>query len=210
MPSFAAQFANNLNLSHPALLVLLFAINAVGEAGVPFPLVMQIVLVFAGYRITQGNPLSVVPLLCIAVLGSLSGANAIYWMSRYAGGRLVTGPKRWGIFKQHWLERAQAVAEKQGIMGITMARLIPGLHPPLSVASGALKVPWARFTAAVGLSEIIWIAPMVTIGVVAGHTARSLDWTTNTYPKAVALIVAVMVLYFALRFIWRRLRPRLS
>ena len=170
---------------------------------------MQAVLVFAGYRMTQGTPLSVVPLLCVAVLGSLSGANAIYWMSRFAGGRLLTGPSRWGIFKHRWLLRAQTIAEKQGSVAIATGRLIPGLLMPVSVAAGALKVPWARFTAGVGLSELIWVAPLVAIGVIAGHTARSLDWTTKTYPKAIALIALVVGLYFIARFFWHRLRPHL-
>ncbi len=210
MPSFASEFINNLNVSHPALLFLLFALNAAGEAGVPFPLVMQAVLVFAGYRMTQGDPFSVVPLLCVAVLGSLGGASALYWISRLAGGRLLSGSGRWGIFKHRWLQRAQAMVEKQGVGAITMARLIPGLHVAVSVASGALKVPWGRFTAAVFLSEVIGVAPHVVIGIIAGRTARSLDWTTNAYPKAVALVVVMIGLYFAFRFFWRRLRPRLS
>ncbi len=207
MPSFASEFVNNLNVSHPAFLLLLFALNAVGEAGVPFPLVMQAVLVFAGYRMTQGNPLLVVPLLCLAVLGSLSGANAIYWMSRYAGGRLLAGLSHWRIFRHRWVQRAEAVAEKQGVMAITMARLIPGLLMPVSVASGALKVPWVRFAAAVFISEIVWVAPLVGIGIIAGYTAHSLDWTTNTYPKAIAMIAVVIALYFAIRFFCRQLRP---
>ncbi|MSQ22280.1 MAG: hypothetical protein EXR53_03100 [Dehalococcoidia bacterium] len=205
MPSFVTNIANNLNVSHPVFLLLFFALNAVGEAGVPFPLVMQAVLVFAGYRMTQVNPLLVVPLLCVAVLGSISGANAIYWMSRLSGGRLLSNPSLKGIFKHRWFQRAQAMAEKQGLGAITITRLIPGMSLPVSVGSGALKVPWTRFTVGVGLSEIIWVMPLVGIGVVAGHTAHGLDWTTNIYPKATALIVVVIGLYFAVRFFRRRL-----
>ncbi|MDO8750002.1 MAG: DedA family protein [Dehalococcoidia bacterium] len=206
MLSFATNVANDLNVSHPAFLLLVFAITALGEAGIPFPLIMQGLLVFTGYKMTQENPLSTVPLLGVALLGSVSGANAIYWVSRFAGGRLFANPRLSGIFKHRWLLRAQGIAEKQRPWAIATGRLIPGMLTPVSVASGAMKVPWTRFIVGVGLSEIIWVTPLVAIGVVAGHTARSLDWTLSTYPKAITLIVVVIGLYFVARFLWRRLR----
>ncbi|MBI4298619.1 MAG: VTT domain-containing protein [Chloroflexi bacterium] len=176
----------------------------------PFPLVMQGLLVFAGYQMTQGDSLSVVPLLCVAFLGSVSGSNAIYWASRFAGGRLFMSPRFRGIFKHRWLLRAQGIAEKQRPLAIATGRLLPGMLIPVSIAAGVLKVPWSRFTVGVALSEIIWVVPLVVIGVVAGHTARGLDWTTNTYPKAITLIVVAIGLYFVARLLWSRLRTHFS
>jgi membrane protein DedA with SNARE-associated domain len=202
----AGVIVNAVDSGRPLVLGAVFAVNALGEMGIPFPFVMQVALFLAGYQLATGNALGACLLMTAALLGSISGATLLYWASRFLGVNLLRLGSRFTWLHRRRIAEAGTKLKATNALAIALGRLVPGLLAPVSFVAGTTRIPWPRFMAAVGLSELLWIGPLVALGIAAGLTGHQLESALKSYSKLMALGIAVVASFVVGRFVWRRFR----
>ncbi|MBI4340503.1 MAG: VTT domain-containing protein [Chloroflexi bacterium] len=197
------QIFSHISYDSPHFPALVFLINLLGETGVPFPLVMEGVLLFAGYTLAQGHLAVGLLILAVSLTGSCTGANSLYWASRVAGKPLVV--RVWDAvrLKRSWLHSAETRLSRATPLEIGVARLTPGLALPLSLTSGVLRVPWLKFTLGVALSELVWLGFFGAVGFAVGVAPVDVSPLIVYFPRVVfALVIGLGVVKLG-RLAWQ-------
>ena len=127
------------------------------------PLVLVLAIVAATFVLEDAATITVALLagamvvdgrlaLAAATAGTVLGDLALYAVARWAGDRrLVRG----------WLARPAVAPVLDWMRGralplVVLARFTPGLRLPVYVGAGAIRMPFAPFALAVGLSSLVW------------------------------------------------------
>jgi len=182
----------------PSVLIFLILFTFLGEFGAPFPLVLESVLIFVGYRLSHGE-IWFLSALFYSGAGSVLGALSVFFLSRFFGQVLLFGlfpfikKKSGDVF-----EMSQKVGIL-GVFGITLARLTPGLLVPTSIASGIAGVPFAKFLPAVLLSELVWYVIFLTLGAFLGKAALRFTFHLSVLFRILFLVAAVLLLFLFLK-----------
>lgn len=188
-----AQALLGLVLGHPYL--ALFALVLIEEAGVPLPISGDLLLVYAGYLVGQGQ---VQPFVIFGiVLGAVViGAMLPYSLARAGGLRLV---RRFGHLV-HFSERRSARVEgwlaRYHGRAIVLGRQVPGGRVPTSVMSGLFRVPFLRFLIFTGLGAAVWACLLLTLGAQFGEKIVAL--AAAPYLPGLALAAAGALALFVL------------
>ncbi len=130
-------------------------------------------LFVAGYATVAGNSLHLdlplAPLLVVAPLGAILGAQVGHEIGRRAGPRLFRRPEsRW--FRPEYVERTAAVLERFGAgRAVVVARFIPIVRTFLNPMVGAVQVPAARFAVWNVAGGLVWTVGLVLLGRYVGN-----------------------------------------
>ena len=213
--------------SAPVLLALL-GVAALTEVGFPFPFLMDGVLFYTGYITT--HVLVRIGLIMLALFtGRVIGASAIYWLARLAGNSFLGWlGRRWPkiltnldqLKKKLGLRPAGAVAAVRVAVRVVafdvlrmalrvpgtvaLARLTPGLLTGVSVASGAIAMPYWQFVLGILFASLVADGALILSGVVAGLGVQFLGITPSPWVFAIGLIVVVALMVLIPRFVLRR------
>ena len=185
------------------LLTVLFAVNCLGEVGIPIPLVFAGVLLFVGFLIAQGFIAEGASVLAVSIVGSVAGSVALYAIARWVGAdALVRLAARMRLGR--WVRiPTDGQHPAPGFLTVIQSRLVPGLALPTSVAAGLTKASLRSFTWGVVISEAIAITPIVAIGFALGSTAGNASQLASRVPL---ILGGLAVALLAGRFAWRRRR----
>lgn len=124
-------------------------------------------------------------------VGGVAGDSVSYWIGRRFGARLyfrVFGSER-DRERYGWAE------EKLGEHGswvIPAARFVPGGRTAITLASGAVHVPWRSFLAADAAGVAIWAALYTALGYVGGETFEEKTWAAFAISLAAGALVALV------------------
>ena len=123
-------------------------LTLLGSACIPIP--SEVVLLFggalasAGFATTAlhhpGAELSLVPVMAVALAGSMIGSWLAYGIG-YAGGRPLVD--RWGrylLLRPHEVERAHAWFERHGEAAVFFSRMIPLARAFISLPAGVARM----------------------------------------------------------------------
>jgi uncharacterized membrane protein YdjX (TVP38/TMEM64 family) len=105
------------------------------------PIPSSVVGVMLGARLGLG-----LGFVC-TLAGLLAGHAAGYWLGRLA-------PARWGA----------ALPSAPTVVGIALTRPVPVLAEAVTLAAGALRVPWPRFALATLLGDAVYAAALAASG----------------------------------------------
>ncbi len=172
------------------------------EAGFPLPLPGDVMVMFAGYQVSQEALAWWQALLgCIAVVAG--GSSVLYWTARRFGAQLL---ERWGERVHCPPSRIEAVRpymERYGALAIIFGRHVPGLRVPITLFAGILKFPYPIFVLSVALSTAGWAALFLYVGFRLGPGVHVL-----THPHARIWIAAALVAVgLGAGLLWWRHRP---
>ncbi len=134
--------------------------------------------------------LAVLIIFIAAVLGDSVG---------YAFGRKV-GPRIFNkqdarLFKQEYVQRAQAFYEKHGGKTIIIARFVPIVRTFAPIVAGAGKMEYRRFLAFNVIGAFLWAAGLTYIGYFLGHTFEQMGIEIDhILLPIIALIIFISIL----------------
>ncbi|MBI2853312.1 MAG: VTT domain-containing protein [Chloroflexi bacterium] len=173
MDGYTAFFSNAIATLGQGNLVALGALAAVlvlGEAGIPFPFVVQGTLVFIGYQVVQGTVSlpDIIPVAFVLVMGRQVGASVLYWLIRLTGNRLTAFIQK-RVPRIGSIERVRAKIGRRTPFAVAAGRMTPGMLVPTTVASGALHMPFPGFALGVVLHTIAWDSVLAGVGVAFGQ-----------------------------------------
>jgi membrane protein DedA with SNARE-associated domain len=188
----------------------IFLLTLLGSACIPIP--SEIVLLFggalasAGFAATAldqpGAELSLIPLIAVALLGSMVGSWLSYGVG-FAGGRPLV--ERWGrylLLRPHEIERAHAWFERHGEPAVFFSRMIPLARAFISLPAGVARMDFGRFSLYTLLGNLPW-----TVGLALAGYALGEHWgTVERFLQPLAIGLGVLFLSALGWWIAKRLR----
>jgi membrane protein DedA with SNARE-associated domain len=149
-------------------LIVLFIL--VEELGIPLMVPGDLILMLAGYHVSQGKIPLVWALLALES-AVLIGGSVLYWLAARGGRPLLYRYGRYLQCNREKLERAEGWVNRRGAVAVVLGRLIPGLRIPTVFASGVFSMPYRRFLPALALGSTIYSLTFLLLGMWAGPHA---------------------------------------
>jgi membrane protein DedA with SNARE-associated domain len=143
---------------HGAALVL--AATFLSSMGLPVP--GSLALLGAGAFAASGE-MALAAIAAAGLAGAMAGDQAGFWFGARGGPGAIAWATRRGMGPA--IARARAFSRRWGDGGNFVCRwLVSPLAPAVNLVSGAIGVPWARFTFWCLLGEAVWVALYVGLG----------------------------------------------
>ena len=148
-----------------------------------------------GFLAHQGFiPINIFVLIAIIFVAAVLGDSVGYTFGRKLGPRLFKKPNA-RLFKQEYIQQAQAFYEKHGGKTIIMARFIPIVRTFAPIVAGASKMKYRSFLAFNVIGGFLWSAGVTYAGYSLGQLFHQLGWEIDhVLLPIVALIILVSVL----------------
>lgn len=182
--------------------LVLFAIVATEEAGVPLPAPSDLVIMFYGDR-ARGDLVSLALVVLTCAAASTFGTLVPYLITRRYGDAAAHRIARWIDVDQTSVDVWERRIASRGFIAIFIGRLIPGLRVAMSLVGGTAKVPLHEFSAGVFAAGILYWSFWTAIGAFFGPTVRRL------IPRAYIeyVVIGIPVVFIGL-FVFRYVRGR--
>jgi membrane protein DedA with SNARE-associated domain len=185
---------------------LVFANVLITQLGIPIPAVP--LLVVAGAFVTHGE-IALVPLVAVSVVGSLIADSTWYAGGRRYGYPVLRALCRVAIEPDSCVKQTETIFERWGPASLMVAKYVPGFSTVAPPLAGALRLGLPAFLGYSAVAALLWAGLPIALGAVF-HTEveRALRWLESMGTGAIALIVAVLLLYVAVKSAQRYLLIR--
>lgn len=183
-------------------LAAIFVILLVKSIGIPVPIPADLIILTAAVRVSQGKLVlwqTIIVILIALVLGGLiqfvlargPGRGLLYRFGRYIG---LTSLR---------LDAASNKVKKGGMLGISLAILVPGVRGAAIAASGLANMPLRTFVAGLVVGSALFLSLHFFLGYLGG-TLFSLIGHALPLAKLILVVLALFVIPFALWVIVNR------
>ncbi len=213
----------------------IFAVAMLTEFGVPFPLVLDSLLVLLGYQITSSWFTAII-VVGVLMAGREAGSTGVFWLSRSIGkpllawiGRRLPFIPRLADRVSHRLRLHAALAVATSRLGVkagmaapatalsagtpfavAITRLVPGLLSVTSIAAGLLGFRYKHFTLGIALASLISDAAEIGLGVATGFGLRQFSLAPSPFFILGAVAIDILVVILLQRWWWKRTSRQLA
>jgi membrane-associated protein len=143
----------------------------------------------AGILASQGV-FNLPSLIAVVIVGAIVGDNVGYSIGRRFGPRLFKRQDG-AIFRQEYLQRAEAFYEKHGGKTIIIARFVPIVRTFAPVVAGISKMPRGKFFSYNIVGGVLWGTLLPSIGYYLGSR---MPWLENYVEPVIVTVVIVTIL----------------
>lgn len=147
----------------------IFLLMAMESSVIPVP--SELVMPPAGYLAYRGEMNMGIAILS-GTLGSLAGAYANYFASRYLGRPLIIRYGKYVLISPHKFERVESFFLRHGEISTFIGRLLPVVRHLISIPAGLSGMNHLRFSLYTLLGAAIWCSILTGIGYVIGENQR--------------------------------------
>ena len=131
--------------------------------GTFIPLPTQLILLPAGYLVSQGK-LDMTTIIIVTALGTTVGASINYFMANYISKKFVSTEK---------INKVRKFFSKYGKLSVALAPLTFGLGQYISLPAGMAKMDLRWFIPLIFISNALWSFAMLMLGYMFGDDASS-------------------------------------
>lgn len=137
----------------------------------------------------------------VASAAALAGDAALYWLAKHGGERWIERLRQRADSPR--LDAAQRRLESQGLLVLTLSRLVPAGRIPVMLA--CLFANWSvtRFVRADVLAALAWAIAYLSVGALGGSLFPE-PW------QGIAAVMALVLLVAAVPTVWRWVRERVG
>lgn len=198
---------------HNALIVLVSTIKAWGYPGIVLlmamessiiPVPSELVMPPAGYLAHQGKMNAGIAVLC-GTFGSLIGAYANYFASRYLGRPLILKYGKYVLIPPDKFERVEVFFLQHGEISTFIGRLLPVVRHLISIPAGLSGMNHLKFSAYTLAGAGIWCSILVGIGYFIGENQNQIMQYSH---KALLWVVLFSVALVTIYVLWQRRRQK--
>lgn len=168
------------------------------------PIPSEAILPLAGYFVEQGD-FAFLPVLLTSTAGSVTGAMALYELSRRGGRPFADRFLRFARIDPAKLDDADDWFARRGTWVVLFGRCIPGVRSLVSVPAGLLQMSRTRYLVFTTLGSLVWNTLLVTLGYVLGTQWEEVSDVIGPLSKPLLAVVVVGVAGFLL---WWGLKHR--
>src|SRR5580704_13536135 len=131
------------------------------------PIPAELTMVPAGYLVHQGQMSSVL-VMTIAVIGSISGSLANYYIAYHYGRRFLYAYGKYLFFNHDKMNSLDKFFADHGEISTLTGRLVPGLRHFISFPAGLAHMHIKKFATYTGVGSGLWMATLVLLGYIIG------------------------------------------
>lgn len=150
------------SLGYPGIFLLM----AMESSVIPVP--SELVMPPAGYLVHQGR-MDWLPAILSGSLGSLAGAYANYFASRFLGRPLILKYGRYVLIPPDKFQRVEQFFLQHGEISTFIGRLLPVVRHLISIPAGVAGMNHLRFSLYTLLGAGIWCSILTWIGYAIGQ-----------------------------------------
>lgn len=150
------------SLGYPGIFLLM----AMESSIIPVP--SELVMPPAGYLVHQGR-MDWLPAILSGSLGSLAGAYANYFASRFLGRPLILKYGRYVLIPPDKFQRVEQFFLQHGEISTFIGRLLPVVRHLISIPAGVAGMNHLRFSLYTLLGAGIWCSILTWIGYAIGQ-----------------------------------------
>jgi len=182
--------------------------------GLGLPIPEDIVLVTAGV-LGQIDGRSWIEISALMYAGVLAGDSITFFAGRYFGGWVLTSLWFQRILPPQKQAKVVDFFEKNGSMGLFIARFLPGLRAPIFFTAGSMKVPFIKFIFFDGLAALISVPVFVWLGHwMWGKFYDDIEQFNRTLSRSQGYalwgVLGIVVISVIVFLIWRRKRKAIK
>ncbi len=130
-----------------------FLLMAAESSILPVP--SEVVMPPAAYWASQGH-MSFWGVVLAGTLGSWFGSAISYWLARWIGRPLVMRYGKYLLMPPTKLLLAEGWAQRNGLKGVFVARLLPVVRHLISIPAGILRLPFLSFSIVTTAGAGLW------------------------------------------------------
>jgi membrane protein DedA with SNARE-associated domain len=186
--------AEAITQGNPTALLALFFISALTEVGIPFPFILDTILIFTGYQkglLSQETAYIMLSLMA----GRILGASVIYWLTRFIGRAFIKWISRRFPFLQKRMDWLTARLSHRAPLAVAIARLTPGLLTPSTVAAGVICIRYWHLILGIAISSVVADGVLLVIGFVTGRSLDQLGIKPSVWLVIIGLVIIVGIIW---------------
>ena len=183
------------SMGYPGILLLM----AMESSIIPVP--SELVMPPAGYLAQQGKMNMALVILC-GTFGSLIGAYANYFVSRYLGRPLILKYGKYVLIPADKFIRVEQFFLKHGEISTFIGRLLPVIRHLISIPAGVAGMNHFKFTLYTLLGAGIWCTILTLIGYAIGENQQLIMQYSHKALLWVVLFSAALIAVY----VWRQRR----
>ena len=182
-------------LGYPGILLLM----AMESSVIPVP--SELVMPPAGYLVHQGK-MNMALVILSGTVGSLIGAYANYFVSRYLGRPLILKYGKYVLIPPDKFIRVEQFFLKHGEISTFIGRLLPVIRHLISIPAGVAGMNHFKFTLYTLLGAGIWCTILTLIGYAIGENQQLIMQYSHKALLWVVLFSAALIAVY----VWRQRR----
>jgi membrane protein DedA with SNARE-associated domain len=164
----------------------------------------DIILALGGVYASQ-DKMSLFWVIAIGSVAAICGESIGYWLGRHYGVRLVRRFPFFGRWLAEKLEGAETYFAKHGGKTVAFGRWATAAGAFIPFTAGAGKMKYTRFLLFDVPAIVLWATGISTFGYVFG---RNLDFVDKVLSRFGYGVLALFVLFFGGRFLWKKWSER--
>ncbi len=185
---------NTLNaMGYPGI----FALMAMESSVIPLP--SELVMPPAGYLAHQGQ-MNIWVVILMGTLGSLAGAYANYFVSRWLGRPLVLKYGKYVGITEKKFAKVESFFLKHGEISTFIGRLLPVIRHLISIPAGIARMNHLRFSLYTLAGAGIWCTILTWIGYFIGKEQALIMQYSHQALIGVIIFSAVLITVY----VWRQ------
>lgn len=173
------------------------------------PIPSEVILTFGGFMTTYTN-LSVFGLVVASSVGSVAGAIILYGIGLLLDvRRLEKIVEKWGSIlrlTKKDIHKANDWFSKYGAWTVFFCRFIPLIRSLISIPAGMAHMNFGIFVLLTTLGTVIWNVVLINIGAAVGGSWGTIVGFMDMYSNAVYIVLALLLIVFAVLFIRKRVK----
>jgi membrane protein DedA with SNARE-associated domain len=175
----------------------IFILMAMESSIIPIP--SELVMPPAGYLVYTGK-MNMMGAILSGTLGSLFGAYANYFASRYLGRPLILKYGRYVWIREEKFLKVESFFLQHGEISTFIGRLLPVIRHLISIPAGIAGMNHLRFSLYTLLGAGIWVTILTWIGYFIGsNQALIMQYSRQALYAAVAFSAVLLVVYIKLQ-----------
>jgi membrane protein DedA with SNARE-associated domain len=187
-------------------LALVFVNVLLTQCGVPVPSMPM--LIVAGAFVAQGQ-MSMAALLVATVTASLIGDTAWYLAGRRYGYRILRTLCRVSIEPDSCVKQTENIFERWGAPSLAIAKYVPGFSTVAPPLAGTMQLGFPSFLAYSTIAALLWAGLPIALGIAfSTEVELALEWLEGMGAGALAVIVAIVLLYVMVKTLERHMLIR--
>jgi membrane protein DedA with SNARE-associated domain len=186
-------------LNHYGYLAI-FGLVLLEDFGIPVP--GETVLILGAVYAGTGR-LSIVLVVLLGFVGAIAGDNIGFAIGHFGGRRLAERYGRYIFLTPERLDKATGFFERHGGKIIVVARFIEGLRQANGIIAGTSGMHWLRFVAFNALGAALWVGVWSAVGYFSGSHITPIYNAASRYSTYLAAVVALLIVAFITRRVWR-------
>jgi len=174
--------------------------------GLGLPVPEDVALLVGGFLAHEGVTRYPITLI-VALLGVIAGDNALYFVGRGVGSKLLSYSRMKHAVAESKVDRMHAFMHRRGHLAIFYARFFPGFRALVYLSAGSVRVPFSRFFFYDFAGAAISVPVVVTLGYVFGDQLEKIVRFIGVFNRLIWVVFALgglilLTRYLVLRY-WR-------